>query len=273
MTDKCCPPEPENAIPNVQPVEWCSGNKTLRWEKGRITERPRDPLIEDAVYTNATIRTVDGCIVEITEGTNVVYSACDPCAVAASPPVNGTVAISGESCNLTTYDQGGALLTQFFSVSSPCIAVDGCGTSYSPLIPTIIRSPDAGNVIECRDNGLFVPATQSNGVDFNGCGIVISNGLVTGLPLPFQPLLNLTSTDGTVILTRSVDGCAFNLSALGGAGGAVPVVINYDSVGVLPSVAAPGQTFATVGTVNPRDLYVYVTTFGWSQVVGATVNL
>jgi hypothetical protein len=273
MTDKCCPTPESAPIPNVQPVEWCAGNKVLRWADGRITETPKSPLIPDGVYTNATIRTVDGCIVEILEGTNVVYSACDPCAVPAPPPVNGQVAISGESCNLTSFDQGGALLTLFYAVSSDCITVQGCGTSFSPLIPSIRVSTDPNNIVECRSTGLYVPAQSGpGGVNSVGCGIEITNGLITALPLPFQPLLDLTSADGSVVLTRSVDGCSFNLAAVGIQGGQAAAVINYDNSSLLPPVPTINQTFATVGNANPRDLYVFVETIGWRQVTGATVT-
>lgn len=276
MNDKCCPPESAAPVPNVQPVEWCAGNKILRWDSGRITERPRTPLIPDGAYQNATVRTVGGCIVEILEGTNVVYSACDPCATPAPAPVNGTVPISGESCNLTTYDQGGALVTQFFAVASACIGVDGCGTSWSPFIPSIIRSTDPGNIVECRANGLFVPASSGpTGVNSVGCGIVVENGIITALPLPFQPLLDLTSTDGTVILTRSVDGCSFNLSVANpvpdiSAGGGIVSV--YDSSAQLQDPPTQPETFAIVGIANPRALWVFIANVGWREILDSTAS-
>jgi hypothetical protein len=274
MTDKCCPTPESAPIPNVQPVEWCAGNKVLRWADGRITETPKSPLIPDGVYTNATIRTVDGCIVEILEGTNVVYSACDPCAVPAPPPVNGQVAISGESCNLTSFDQGGALLTLFYAVSSDCITVQGCGTSFSPLIPSIRVSTDPNNIVECRSTGLYVPAQSGpGGVNSVGCGIEITNGLITALPLPFQPLLDLTSADGSVVLTRSVDGCSFNLAVaenvpdISAGGGIVSV---YDNSGQLQDPPTQPETFAIVGVANPRQLWVFIANVGWRQIFDST---
>jgi hypothetical protein len=275
--NECCPPNGGTtpAATVTPPVEWCAGNRVLRFDSGRIIEAPISNPIPDGVYANATIRTVGGCIVELTEGTNVVYSACDPCVVPPTPPTTADVTISGEACNLTTLDTNGALLTRAFILpTSSCVAVSGCGTALAPFQIGLTISPDAGNAVQCRNNGLYVSDTPaSGGVNFVGCGIVIQNGLVTSLPLPFQPLLNLTSSDGSITLFRSVDGCSFDMVA--GAG--VPNV-NLGGFGaqlantalLLNNPPQNGQTMGVVGTVNPREFWIFIQGVGWREVLDST---
>ena len=269
-----CPPATA-VVPAVAspPIEWCAGNKILRWDGARITERPRVDPIPDAVYSNATIQTQGGCIVTISEGTAVVYAACDPCVTPVTPPTPTTVDLSGDSCNLTMFDGSGALLTQLFAVPvSTCVALSGCGTSYSPLQIGLNLSPDAGNSLQCRANGLYASNVAANvGVNFAGCGIIIQNGLVTQLPLPFQPVLDITSTDGSILVVRSVGGCVIDLSdsGIGGTGSVSTVILNYDTVADLPTTNAV-LPIATVGTVNPHRLFIFVTGFGWREVLDST---
>lgn len=269
---ECCPPDQAPTIAST-PIEWCAGNKILRWDNGRITERPRTSPILDGVYANATIEIQGGCIAAISEGTAIVYSACDPCVTPVVPPAPPTVDLSGDSCNLTMFDGSGQLLTQLFAVpASACIALAGCGTSYSPLQVGLNLSPDPGNSLQCRANGLFASSLAANaGVNFGGCGIVIQNGLITALPLPFQPVLNITSTDGSLLVVRN--GCTIDLSdsSIGGGGSVSTVVLNYDTVADLPTTNAV-LPIATVGTVNPRKLYIFVTGFGWREVLDSTAS-
>lgn len=275
--NECCPTAPTPTPVNSQPVTWCAGNKSLRYENGRIIEAPITNPIPDGVYANATIRTVGGCIVEISEGTNVVYSACDPCVVPPAPPTTASVEISGEACNLSSLDGSGALISRAYLLSaSSCLSVSGCGTALSPFQVGLTISPDLGNGLVCRNNGLYVDLVPgTSGVNFNGCGIIIQNGLVTALPLPFQPLLNITSADGSVVLLRSVDGCSFDLSASGG----IPNV-NLGGFGAQLANASTnltdppqnGQTMGVVGTVNPRQFWIYIQGVGWREVLDSTAS-
>lgn len=277
--NECCPPNGGTSplATVTPPVEWCAGNKTLRWDGSRIIETARTPLIPDGVYANATIRTLAGCIVEITEGTNVLYSACDPCVIPPPTPPSTDVTISGEACNLTGLDGSGAILTRAFMLpTTPCISVSGCGTNLSPFQIGLTISPDANNGAECRANGLFMSNVASTaGINFVGCGIAITNGLVTALPLPFQPLLNLTSVDGSVLLVRSVDGCSFDLSATGGTGN-----ISFGGLGAqtantpvdLNNPPQNGQTMGVVGLVNPRSFWIFVQGLGWREVRDSTAS-
>lgn len=269
-----CPPV---AVPEVfsPPVEWCAGNRILRWDGKRITERPRVDPIVDGVYANATLQMQGGCIEAISEGTAVVYSACDPCVTPVTPPPDpAAITLSGDSCNLSTLDGSDQLLTQLFAVPvSTCIALSGCGTSFSPLQIGLNISPDPGNSLQCRANGLFSSNVASNaGANYSGCGIVIQNGLITQLPLPFQPVLSITSADGSILCVRSVDGCSFDLSnvAIGdGSGFSAGQILNYNTSADLPTTNAV-LPVATVGTVNPRQLWIFVTGFGWREVQDST---
>lgn len=274
-TNECCPPAttPATVTP---PVEWCAGNKVLRFESGRIVERPIQNPIPDGAYANATVRTVGGCIVEITEGTNVVYSACDPCAVPPPPPPTVDVQISGDACNLLSFGGDGGLFAGASIISATnCLTVAGCGTAFSPFTLDLPISADAGNGLECRGDGLYSStAGAGGGVNFNGCGITITNGLVTALPLPFQPVLDITSSNGSILLFRSVDGCSFDIqtNASGGGGvtigglGALLVAAPVD----LPNPPTNGQFMAAVGAANPRAFWIFINGIGWREIEDST---
>lgn len=273
----CCP-EPQNGgNANVPPVSWCAGNYTLTYDKGRVIKVPRAEKIEDGIYTNPTITMQDGCVVAIEQGTNVVYSACDPCVTPVTPPDGGSVTLSGDACNLTVETSGDGLLTQLFVGMNTCIRLTGCGVAANPLTAEPIISPDAGNALECRGNGLFVAnPSATTGANFVGCGIVIQNGLITTLPLPFQPVLTLVSSDGSMIITRdAANPCLVDLQAVPQDLVTVSASARgyqYNTVGDLPPTPI-GNGIAVVGAANPRDAYVYIDTFGWAQLVGVTVNL
>jgi hypothetical protein len=132
-------------------------------------------------------------------------------------------------------------------------------------------SPDVGNSIECRANGLFAnQIPNTTGVNFVGCGIQITNGLWTALATPFQPVLDITSSDGSVTINR-VD-CVIDISGAVGDGtiGGL-TIINYDTVADLP-VSNSVNPVATVGLVNPRRLFIFVTGFGWREVLDSTAT-
>jgi hypothetical protein len=271
----CCDDKPSNGNAVVPPVSWCAGNYTLTYDKGRVVKVPSSSPIENGVYVNPTITMQDGCIVAIEAGTNVLYSACDPCATPAPPPVDGGIAIDGNVCNLSSLSTDG-LLTMLFLGPNSCIALSGCGTYTSPLVAAPIISPDSGNAVECRGNGLFVAnPNATSGANFNNCGIVIANGLVVTLPFPFEPVLEIVSSDGTVLINRApANPCLVDLRA-------IPVdLINiessrafqYDNVGLLPNPPV-GNGIGVVGTVNPRDVYLFVDNFGWTQLTGVTVTI
>lgn len=268
--NQCTPETP--VVPTSPPIEWCAGNRILRWDGARITERPKSPLIVDGVYTNATIVTQGGCIESIEEGTNVVYSACDPCAVPPPTPPTAAVPISGEACNLTSLDSGGAVLTTLTVIpTSSCLEVSGCGTQLQPLLLALRISPDVGNSIECRANGLFAnQIPNTTGVNFVGCGISIQNGLWTGLVTPFAPVLDIISSDGSVTINRPSD-CVVDITGavIGGGGGVALQIINYDTVADLPTTNS-AVPIATVGLVNPRRFFIFVTGFGWREVFDST---
>jgi hypothetical protein len=277
---RCCDDTPAllQPTPKNPPVEWCAGNFTYRFKDGKVTPVPRTPAIPDGVYTNPIIQMIGGCITSIQNGDSQVYSACDPCAVPPTPPTPMSPDIDGNVCNLLTNGADG-LLTLLYTAPSSCIAFNGCGTPASPLTASPIISLDAGNALECRPNGLFVSTPgATSGANFVGCGITILNGLVVTLPLPFQPVLNLINTDGTVIITRDpTNPCTVTLSST--ADPVVPTAAGLGGMFVVNDVAsltnpALNQNWmAAVGAANPRDVYVYIpATLMWVQLLGVTVN-
>lgn len=276
---RCCDDVPALLQPPQKspPVEWCAGNFTYRFKDGKVTPIPRTPTIQDGTYTNATIRTVNGCIVEIASGPNTVYSACDPCADPVPPPPPTPIDIDGNACNLSSVSSDG-LLTQLITGVSSCFMFTGCGTAASPLmgVPTI--STDVGNALECRPSGLFVAnPSATSGVNFIGCGIEIQNGLVVALPLPFQPVLDVTSVDGSVIITRPSQ-CVIDLQSVPvptppNLTNATQGMIVVANTGNLPNPPIINNWMAAVGAANPRDVYVFVPgTLLWAQLLGVTVN-
>lgn len=279
MSNRCCDDVPAllQAPKNTPPVEWCAGNFTLRYKDGKVTKVPRTPTIADGVYTNAIVRMVGGCIAEISSGPNTVFSACDPCVDPPTPPPPAGITIDGSPCNLSTLSADG-LLTQLIPGASTCISLSGCGTTASPLVAQPVFSPDAGNALECRPNGLYATGgTTGGGTNFSGCGIQITNGLVVALPLPFQPILSLVSTDSSVIISRDpANPCIVNLSA--NPTPTVPTVtpggiIVVTSPASLPNPATAQNWMAAVGAANPRDVYVFQPgTLTWHQLLGVTIN-
>lgn len=271
----CCDEKPGNGNANVPPVSWCAGNYALTYDKGRVVKLPIPNPIPDGIYTNPTITLQDGCIVSIENGDNVLYSACDPCATPVVPPDPGAVAIDGNACNLSSESSEG-ILTLLFTGMNSCVALAGCGTYLSPLTASLIISPDAGNAVECRPNGLYVAdPSATSGASFIGCGITISNGLVVELPLPFQPVLSLISSDASVLISRDPSNpCIVDIRA--NADTILDVntsrAYQFDTVGDL-TPTPNGNGLAVVGTVNPRDVYLYVDQAGWRQMVGVTVNV
>jgi hypothetical protein len=263
---RCCDDTPAllQPPPRTPPVEWCAGNFTYRFKDGKVTPIPRTPAIVDGVYTNPVIKMIGGCIESIQNGDSVIYSACDPCAPTPVPPPPTPLEIDGAACNLASVGPDG-LLVQLYTAFTSCIQINGCGTPGSPLTAAPIISSDPGNSLECRPNGLFVPDPSATvGVNSVSCGIVIQNGLVTQLPLPFNPVLAVTSIDGSVVVVRNACSIDLAVNTLSGAG-LVLQILNYDTVGDLPTTNA-AVPIATVGTVNPRRVFFFVSGFGWREV-------
>ena len=278
---ECCPTTPAaSATPAVKlpPVEFCAGNYTITFADGRMVKLPRLPAIPDGVYLNPTITVVDGCITSMVQGTNITYSACDPCLVPVVPPVDTPIVIDGDPCNLSSVGPDG-LLTQLVVTPTSCIGVSGCGTGGSPLALNPIISPDANNALECRANGLYVADVSGGcvgGVNFIGCAMTISNGCITALPLPFQPVLNLYNDDGSMIIDRDVGNpCSVRIRSTSGSPAPTFSVQTslFANVAGLPASGTPNG-FAVVGTApGSANLYTFVSTIGWLQVNGATVTL
>ncbi len=275
MNNGCCDDTPAVVPAPQAAVSWCAGNFTLTYKDGRVTRTARLPAVVDGVYPNATVTMVGGCITAIAPGTNVVYQACDPCATPIPPPPGITIPVDGNVCNLSTFSLVDGLLTLLVSGDSNCIALNGCGTGASPLTATPIISTDVGNALECRGNGLFVPDPSATvGVSFSGCGIQITNGIVTALPLPFAPILNLISTDGTMLLTQGAgDPCTWDLSAIPD-----PTILQasqafrFDTTAELPPQPTGSNGLAAIGAVNPRDVWMFVLGFGWRQMLDSVAG-
>lgn len=266
----CCDDQAPTVPPPQAPVSWCAGNNTYTYANGRVTVTPRLPAIVDGTYPNATVTVVGGCITALQSGTNVVYSACDPCVVPPPAPPTVTVPIDGNACNLSTFSPIDGLLTLLSVSNSACIALSGCGNAGDPLVAEPIISADAGNALECRPSGLFVPdPSATTGVNFVGCGITITNGVWTSIPLPFAPILGLTSTDGSVLFTNA--GCVWDLSAVANpTDPTVAQAIVVDLPADLPATPTGTNGFGIVGAANPRALWIFVNALGWREVLDST---
>lgn len=267
--NECCPPDTPAAVPPQAPVSWCAGNRVLTYANGRITATARVPAVPDGTYVNATVTVVDGCITAIAQGTNVLYSACDPCVVPPPPPPEAAVPIDGNSCNLSSFSPVDGLLTLLVTANTNCITLSGCGNAGSPLTAVPRISTDVGNALECRGNGLFVANPNATaGVNFSGCGITIANGLVVTLPLPFAPILHLTSADGSIIATQDPgDACTWNLSA--SASPTLELIAQafiFDTTAELPPQPTGSNGFAVIGAANPRQLWMFIQGTGWREV-------
>lgn len=65
----------------------------------------------------------------------------------------------------------------FVTADTSCISLSGSGTTGSPLIATAIISPEGDNILECTDEGLYVPATAPGGFTAEE-GIVFDSGIL-----------------------------------------------------------------------------------------------
>lgn len=278
--NECCIDEttPPAKIP---PVEFCAGNFTLVYQDGRLVKQPRSPAIADGVYVNPTLTMVGGCITAIEQGTNVQYSECDPCATPVPPPTPATIPIDGSGCNLLINGPDGLLATLITTPSS-CIGFSGCGTPTSPLQAFPIISPDAGNTLTCRANGLYAtnPASGS-GVNYVGCGITITNGLVTALPLPFNPVLEIVADpSGSVTVSQDPNNpCRYTIGGGAFSGGSIPGLVltkgikQFDLVTDLPvDPTINGFFWGAVGVANPRALWGFIDGIGWRQILDSTAS-
>jgi hypothetical protein len=209
----------------------------------------------------------------------VLYSECDPCATPVPPTPPASISIDGDGCNLLTNGPDG-LLARIITVPSSCMTFVGCGTIGSPLSVEPIISTDPGNALQCRVNGLFAPDPSATvGVNYIGCGITISNGLVTALPLPFQPVLSISADpQGSVTVTQDpTNPCHYTIGGGAFTGGGIGNLVltkgvkQYDTVANLP--ADPDNTgffWGAVGVANPRQLWGYVDGIGWREVLDST---
>jgi hypothetical protein len=277
MTDCCSTPTTPPA--RIPPVEFCVGNYTMVYQDGRMVKVPRQPKIADGVYVNPTITMVDGCVVAIEAGTAVLYSECDPCATPAPTPPPATIAIDGSGCNLVSNGPSG-LIAALVTTPSSCISFSGCGTAGAPLQAAPIISPDAGNALECRPNGLYsASAAPPSGVNFVGCGITVTNGLITALPLPFQPVLEIVADpNGSVTVTRdATNPCRVTIGGGAFSGGDIPGFVLTKGIKLFaastdlpadPSV--DGFYWGAVGAANPRQLWGFVDGSGWRQIFDST---
>lgn len=279
--NECCTgptPAPPAKIP---PVEFCAGNFTMVYQDGRLVKMPRSPAIPDGVYANPTITMVGGCITAIEQGTNVQYSECDPCATPVPPPPTQSIPIDGSGCNLLINGSDGLLAT-IITTPSSCIGFSGCGTAGSPLQAFPIISPDAGNALQCRPNGLFAPDPSSTvGANANTCGIIIQNGLIVQLPLPFQPVLSISADpSGSVTVTQDpLNPCHYTIGGGAFSGGSIPGITLTKGIKQFnlstdlpadPSIA--GFFWGAVGAANPRQLWGFIDGVGWRQVLDSTAS-
>lgn len=272
----CCPPTTGLSIPTPPPsapVTFCTLNDCLTFEDGNLIKVPRVPPVVDGVYTNATITVSGGNVTAIASGNSVLYSECDPCGGTVPPPPPVTITINPDPCNLTTMT-GSGLLSRFYAQNTSCLAVTGCGSLTSPLQINPIISPTPGNALTCTPNGLYVPsAATGGGVNYVGCGITINNGLITAIPLPYQPVLEIVAEPGCDLTVQRNPGnlCQY---IIGNCSSFDPFSFTvtkgakqYNAVGDLPAdPTASGFWMAAVGAANPRKFYIHVDGIGWREV-------
>jgi hypothetical protein len=282
----CCDDAGNNGngtvAPTIPPVTWCDLKRNYSFVNGRVVPSGRQDAVADGIYVNPTITVQNGCIAAIQSGTSILYSECDPCAGGQPPPPTPTpIPIDGDGCNLAELT-GNGLLVKLVTAPSSCFAFQGCGTPISPLQVLPIISPDAGNTLQCRANGLFVPTpTNAGGVNFTGCGIQITNGIVTALPLPFQPILDIqVDPSSSITVVRSPGNpCLVTIGGGGLGGGGLPNVTltkgirQYDTVGDLPAdPSLAGFYWGAVGAANPRALWGFVDGIGWREIQDSTAS-
>jgi hypothetical protein len=143
----------------------CGDWKMTQDAKGCLTRERVTFLVPDGVYTNPTIKILDGCIAEIEPGGAVIQSRPEPCQASAPGGGGGGGAIEIEQsvCNLLQ-QVGNAYRARVFMAVGPNspLSVTGCGTQAQPFVLNFSQ--------------------QVSGYSRNTCGFDIRNGVIFGLP-------------------------------------------------------------------------------------------
>jgi hypothetical protein len=142
-----------------------------------------DPLVDNRLVCN-----VDGLYVPPSEIVVADTDCIDLEGVGTvGDPVTATPIISPDVANLLECvaspdpDQG---LRARLAVSNldDCVNLGGDGSVAAPLSPVLNLSADPGNTVECRGDGLFVPAVAQAAVDMRAT--VLHNGFLSSILPP-----------------------------------------------------------------------------------------
>lgn len=204
-----CPPDkcklPALTQPKIEkpcePTSFDAGNYRISYDGRCVTKAKRPGAIPDGWYERVRIQ--DGTIVEAQESSTEQVIIENPCSSQNAGGGAGVVTVSPDSCNLTSIDGSGALLSRLAYTFGPYLEVNGCGSPTAPLTMNL-------------DFDLLRSDVLAGGTNLSACGIEITDGVVQAMPLP---ILNILSNNPNLQVLR--DGCTVTLSVQAQAGSVV----------------------------------------------------
>lgn len=150
-----------------------------------------DVALPDGTYTNATVTVQGGCIIALQDGRPPQYAPPDCCVE------TGGGGGSDEPCDCPPGEPGDPATIEIASIFS-------IGPNEAP------RAENIGTATNAVIN-LYIPrgqpgqdSIQATGVNSEAGGIVIENGLVSGLPSTWPPVLYVTGMSNTTGVTFDI---------------------------------------------------------------------
>lgn len=192
-----------------------------------------DVVLNDGVYANATIVVEDGCIIEINQGTPLLYQPDNNCAGAGGGGGGGS-SLPGEQG-----EPGEAATVQIGAVFSlaPGAAptVNNVGTPNHAILEIGIPRGEAGADAEL----------PIGGAETNAAGMLYANGqLMNPLPAAWPPLLD--------IIPQPVIGAGVTLAWVKGADGIG--TIELDLSGLINTINAELGNLASINAAQQLQI-------------------
>lgn len=193
-------PTPAALAKPCESLSFSAGNYDVSYNgKTRCMSKVRNRSVPDGWYNS--VRLVDGVIVEAQTVDEPVVQLQTACFGGGGSSGLAGLTVSADACNLTKQVDG-KLLTQVFVDYGQYLSVTGCGTASNPLEIDV-------------DFESIQSDALAGGLNYEGCGFRIENGLITAW---VDPITSIQVADSEA-LSVATDGCdaVLKLQTQGGA--------------------------------------------------------